>query len=107
MKNLIKILAVCATLLTLSCINLQNQKAQMASDLYERIKSIIYNSNNNSFTPEWLNIEKRILDNQDTLFYIENSDFKIMVTMRHNMVVDSIKTIQDSVEQQKTEHKGW
>jgi uncharacterized protein YeeX (DUF496 family) len=87
---------------------IQNQKERMATDLYDRISAIIFSNSNSRFTPEWQNIEKRILDNQDTVFFIENPDFKITVTMRHNLVSDSIKVIQDSIiEQKNTEHRSW
>jgi uncharacterized protein YeeX (DUF496 family) len=116
MKNPMKIMALVLyaawiTFMVASCIDLrsseqrlQAQKEQMAQDLFGRIQAMVYS---NGFTPEWNNIEKRILANQDTLFLIENSEFKISITMRHNMILDSIKVIQDSVEQKKAEPRGW
>jgi hypothetical protein len=117
MKKALVILALFMSYVILSCDIMmsekeraQSKKMEMASDLYNRIGSLVYSTRNGSFTPEWQNIEKRILDNQDTIFFIENTDFKIMVTLRHNLVFDSMKTIQDSIdqkEQQKTERKSW
>jgi len=77
---------------------------KIADNLQTRINSVVRSGD--GYSPEWINIKNRILNNQDTLFFVENPDFKIIVTMRHNMVIDSVKAIKDSTEQQK-ERTNW
>lgn len=73
------------------------KRDKMADELYNRITSVIYN---NGSTNEWQCVIERIKGNKDTLFFIQNQDYTVLVTMRHNLmsdyITDTTKTLADT-----------
>jgi hypothetical protein len=82
---------------------LEKQKQQIATELSSRISSVIYH---NGFTPEWNTVCSRIMENKDTLFLSQNVDFTILVTMRPNLILDSLNVLKDSLVRDSVQRTG-
>lgn len=75
------------------------QKKQVANQLFSRINSQVRSGDGGS-SSEWLAIENRIYENRDTLFYVQTSEYKILVQLTDKHVIDSLTKIQDSIQTQ-------
>ena len=73
------------------CSKEQIAKEINAESLYNRICSIVRNSASD-YTPEWKEIKNKILAGKDTVFMMENPDFKISVIVRSQFISDTGKS---------------
>jgi hypothetical protein len=86
--------------------DVQSMKERKAYALLERITRQIRTSGG-TYTPEWLNIKDRILENKDTLFLVTSSDFQILVRKTvslNDIVTDTTKNADTTV---KRESNTW
>jgi hypothetical protein len=64
-------------------------KQERAEVLYNRITALIHDQND--WTTEWKSMYQKIYDGRDTVFLMENSDFKISVVVRPQFIIDTTK----------------
>jgi hypothetical protein len=101
MKNL---LILIIPFLILSCgSDNETMKEKRAVALYDRISEMVHGSGSSAdFTTEWKAICQKIFDGKDTVFMMNNGDFQILITTRHDIISDTTPiaktpaTVQDS-----------
>jgi hypothetical protein len=79
--------------------DLQSKKEKKAEALYDRICSVVYSASAVSYTPEWKNIENKILEDKDTVFMVNSADFQILVKKSvslKDILIDTAKVASDS-----------
>jgi hypothetical protein len=77
----------------------QSKKEKRAEALYNRICSVVYSTSTETYTPEWRNIENRILEDKDTVFMVNSADFQILVKKSvslKDILIDTVKATSDS-----------